>query len=1298
MVRSMFKIIVIVCAALCGLLIIIGILLVNPPGEDAVRGWLEQRFSEDIGLPVTIGRFETNLLTRVQLAQLLIRSPQDSDTLLYISDLHVGYSIPRLLGKSIDIHEIVVDSLIGSLSIDSAGLTGIPILDSGMSAAPDTRKPSPGLSAGRVSVGHIQVNYRDDRLPMETLVQEGSLSVTGTGPEEYWGSLEISTIKANYDGMIHHLDEFRVVARLQSNTFTLDTARAVLDGLTCMSHGYTSLAAEKEISLDLVIEGSPDSLLSILRPYYDLPELRSDSVSAMVRATQTLSAPQITGSVTFSRSQIDALEIPQGHLQVSAVTDTVYIDTMALSLLDGNLSGHGLMCNDTIRYTSFSLAVDGLNLGKCWQVMQGEPPPYQGTVVGTVTIEGPLSNAPNLKTAIDVRLNDLVYQTKSLPDLVVRMTSDHGRVQARIQQGADIIEGSFQLSTETLSGEFLLDIPNVSSLASLIDQPGITGQCLGSGTVGGTLGNPRVVAVLAGDNWQIHNFPIDSLRTQIRFQDSALTIVEARFDGNLREIDSARPPFAIPDVTGTLEYHGEVHGNLDSLSGFLAASAQELRWTNYGADSVLFRGEISGAEFTMPTLAVYYENLLLEADAMYDTSENEGTAHIWLSSMVGPDSTLEDVHAPKDHLPLGSLFADFRITGQSTFACQVTGKDVELALVNHLNPELIPIEGRMDFAATADGGFSRPKVQLQSTMRNIRFGEYRVDSVLTTATIDPERLKIDTLTLHTAGQSIIGQGSVALSQSEDGGYRIDDDAQITGTLGIDEFNIASLQPFIAPVGDIAGEASGQITLRGTLRDPYLNGWLRLVEAYVLLDEQSEPVENIFISLTFADTTARIDSLTFRAGGIPGTLSGSAAIESLKKFRTGLELKLAGFGSLSADGWISADSLAYAVTAKRFDLAVLQPFATDIDSLAGILTASLQLKGNVQMPEVTGSVSVADFSASAEAYSMTIDHGRLAARFDREHIFLDSLTADVNGGTIAVHGEVTHDAGELKEMRLQFDADSLTLRDPDVYSAKIQRISLLFHKQDELHILDGDIAMGEARLTAGFKPQSILPWVQGAESVEWELPELIARTRLNIRFRESDQLWVDNNLARIRLHAAVTVIGTPVRPNLCGMVIIKEGYLLYLDRRFKVSTGTVYFADPASLNPEINLKASTQVTSYSRTMPTTYDIHIRAEGTVDQLQFGLKSDPPLDRPDIVALLTVGATRTELTRGSGESNGAGLKNVLAERGGWWHRNAFQAMCRGRRVRSLALTIRTCATSWATTLAWQSPVTRKRVLRWW
>ena len=124
------------------------------------------------------------------------------------------------------------------------------------------------------------------------------------------------------------------------------------------------------------------------------------------------------------------------------------------------------------------------------------------------------------------------------------------------------------------------------------------------------------------------------------------------------------------------------------------------------------------------------------------------------------------------------------------------------------------------------------------------------------------------------------------------------------------------------------------------------------------------------------------------------------------------------------------------------------------------------------------------------------------------------------------------------------------------------------------------------------------------------------------------------------------MGQPSNPIPSGQVSIPEGDIFYLDREFQVKEGTFLFSDPNKINPEIHLKAETDVTSYQGMNSTMYTITFSAQGLLSELETNLSSVPQLDNSDIVALLTLGTTRTEMAQG-GSSGEGGTGAVLEER---------------------------------------------------
>ena len=90
-----------------------------------------------------------------------------------------------------------------------------------------------------------------------------------------------------------------------------------------------------------------------------------------------------------------------------------------------------------------------------------------------------------------------------------------------------------------------------------------------------------------------------------------------------------------------------------------------------------------------------------------------------------------------------------------------------------------------------------------------------------------------------------------------------------------------------------------------------------------------------------------------------------------------------------------------------------------------------------------------------------------------------------------------------------------------------------------------------------------------------------------------------------------------------------------------------FIDPNRLNPLINLTASTSLKSYKSLSGIPYAITLNVAGPLDEAVFSLMSEPQLDKPDIMALLTIGATRNQLTGQKTEEGNVSLSEILKER---------------------------------------------------
>ncbi len=131
------------------------------------------------------------------------------------------------------------------------------------------------------------------------------------------------------------------------------------------------------------------------------------------------------------------------------------------------------------------------------------------------------------------------------------------------------------------------------------------------------------------------------------------------------------------------------------------------------------------------------------------------------------------------------------------------------------------------------------------------------------------------------------------------------------------------------------------------------------------------------------------------------------------------------------------------------------------------------------------------------------------------------------------------------------------------------------------------------------------------------------------------LRVENNLARLVASADLQLRGTYDRPLLFGRAEVDRGEVTFEGRRYLVTRGNIDFTNPTRIEPFFDVEARTRV----RVPGQTYQVIVRAVGTMDRLQPELSSDPPLPSADVLALLFSDVRRQQ---GPGDAELRALQN--------------------------------------------------------
>jgi translocation and assembly module TamB len=120
------------------------------------------------------------------------------------------------------------------------------------------------------------------------------------------------------------------------------------------------------------------------------------------------------------------------------------------------------------------------------------------------------------------------------------------------------------------------------------------------------------------------------------------------------------------------------------------------------------------------------------------------------------------------------------------------------------------------------------------------------------------------------------------------------------------------------------------------------------------------------------------------------------------------------------------------------------------------------------------------------------------------------------------------------------------------------------------------------------------------------------------------------VARLSGDADLRLRGSLAHPSVLGRADILEGDATFNGIKFRLERGDITFANPVAIEPQVNLQATTHVRNY--------DLDVTVTGTPDRLSVNYRSEPPLPKSDIIALLALGRTSEEseqLQQQSGQS---------------------------------------------------------------
>jgi translocation and assembly module TamB len=352
-------------------------------------------------------------------------------------------------------------------------------------------------------------------------------------------------------------------------------------------------------------------------------------------------------------------------------------------------------------------------------------------------------------------------------------------------------------------------------------------------------------------------------------------------------------------------------------------------------------------------------------------------------------------------------------------------------------------------------------------------------------------------------------------------------------------------------------------------------------------------------------------------------------------------------TLSAKGAMKPNEQLDVEVRGNLNLAPMKIFSEKFTSLKGGGNFTVDITGPWDKPDVTGEVNVNDASLSLTVYPYKVGPVNGTVFLKKDRFTFESVKAGFGGGSITLSGVGYLKGIAVKRIFLSSTLQGITARPVEKVSATVDG-RLFYETSEKGAVLSGNIDIRKARYEKDIEWNKWLINLRDMNRETVRYPDFLRNTEFNVYVSGSDNISIDNNLAKTPVKLAVTVTGNVSRLGLVGRVESQEGTVYFRSNEFKILEGSnVDFVDSHRITPVFHLLAETYTGEYY--------IKLNLDGTIDKFTLSLFSDPPLSEMEILNLLTFGQTKKDsrgIESGIAASEAAsiltgGLQDVVQEK---------------------------------------------------
>lgn len=525
-----------------------------------------------------------------------------------------------------------------------------------------------------------------------------------------------------------------------------------------------------------------------------------------------------------------------------------------------------------------------------------------------------------------------------------------------------------------------------------------------------------------------------------------------------------------------------------------------------------------------------------------------------------------------------------RVTGamyvrwDGTYSVNADGREIALDTVRTIERFRAPVAGLLRFTVSGVGAFEAPRYDVRASIADLAVAATPVGQV--TGRLDV-RNDVLSLEVEAASQSlaISGSGQVELTQEADSELLF-------------RFTNTTLDPFVRTFEPRLPEETSAV-VSGTLR----------------IAGELGNIDQLRVNATVEQLDLTLFDYAVENGG-PVRLSldrNIVQVDQMLLVGDGTQLQMAGEINLRDERMaLRADGDA--------SLGILQGFFPDIRS-TGDARLATKIGGSLGDPVLTGEATINDGRLRHFSLPHSLDavNGRLV--FEPGGIRFSDLRGEFGGGPVRFEGRLGFRGYELGELAITAVGTEMRLRYPEGVRSLVDA-ELTLRGTVSAPTLGGSVTVRDAIWLELFEPSAgLINFTAGQPTPNSQSAGPLLPLGFDLRVIAPSSLRISDNTAQIVASAELTLRGTYDQPLLFGNAVIERGLVYFEGNRYRVTRGSIGFANPTEVEPVFDVEAETDM----RVPGQTYRVILAVSGAMDRLAFDLSSDPPLPDVEILGLL-------------------------------------------------------------------------------